>query len=174
MSDRNKCPVCRTEPVSMAPLAAYTDVLSVDCPHCGPFSISGSAAAVLRKMEEESRRKAAPLISYTLRRTQMTEERPLLKSGDIEQIIKTAKLPLPAEQADNLVCWLGANSDFGVSKRVGYSSHGAIIGTISEKGLRLILKGLEADGLITWRVSGPSRPAVQLAIASHPYAWAQR
>jgi class 3 adenylate cyclase len=132
--------------VPMAPRGARGDALSVDCPHCGLFSFTGSAAAVLRPLVGTDR----TLIGHALRRRQQTEKRPMLTSYLVQEILQTETLPTPTVQADNLIRWLGEHVKSGAVEIVTPETHGAILGTTGLPGLQLVLSGLEHAGLIEW------------------------
>jgi hypothetical protein len=83
----------------MAPMGASGDALSVDCPHCGLFSCTGTAVTVLRSLVGKDSRKAT-LVGHVLRRMQRTNKRPMLTSDLVQKILQTETLPTPAAQAD--------------------------------------------------------------------------
>jgi class 3 adenylate cyclase len=144
-------------------MEARGDTFSVDCPHCGSFTASGSTPAALPSLIGTDRRKAT-LIGHVLRRMQRTNSRPLLTSDVVKELLKTEALPTPAAQADNLVRWLGEHSEPGVIGIVSPESHGAIMGTSALPGLYLVLAGLKEAGLIVWNPTMGSEQPVQLTL----------
>lgn len=147
MPDQTPCPVCKATPVQTE---ARGDVLDVDCPHCGPYSISGTTISVLPGIIGKDRRKAV-LIGHALRQMQATDKRPSLTSDVAQRLVESFALPSVSAQADNLVRWLGDNCpDIGQMATVSLEKHGAFIGTTSLEGLHLILSGLRDAGLIKW------------------------
>lgn len=77
-----------------------------ECPRCGPYSLSGTAKAILAAniSREDS---VATKISYALYRMTKREQWAMLTSDLLENIIRNTELPRPLEQLDNLILWLG-------------------------------------------------------------------
>ncbi len=154
MLDHGPCPVCRS---ARSTLDAVGDIHSVVCPHCGAFSISGSALAVVPTLIGADKRRAT-LVGYVLRRMQRTNRRPRLTSDSLKRTMEKEKLPTPDVQADNLIRWLGDNTEPGRGVTISPRTHGAIVGFTNTEGVHLILRGLQEEHLIRWHaVFGPKQ-----------------
>ncbi len=99
----NPCPVCAT---ILKKDENRGDRHFFECPRCGPYSLSGTAKAILaaRLSREDD---VATKISYALYRMTKREMWAMLTSDLMENIIRSTKLPRPLEQLDNLILWLG-------------------------------------------------------------------
>jgi hypothetical protein len=91
----------------------------------------------------------APIFAHAIQRMQMAQEWPLLDAKTAEGILSTAVLPSVAEQADNLIRWLGEHLPGpGAFEQVSHEEHGAIVGTLDKEGFLFIVNGLEGVGLV--------------------------
>jgi len=96
----------------------------------------------------------AAALSHIIRKMQQTNvagelEWPSFTLDEIKQIIATARLPTPAEQADNLVIWLGDYlKDAGPPVPITFDEFKSKIGSSSEAGVAFIVRSLHEKGLI--------------------------
>ena len=97
------CPACKTE---LKSITTRDDMYFYECPRCGPYSLSGSAAAILPH-SLSSTADAATKLSYALYRMSRREPWAMLDSNLLENIVHNTELPRPIEQLDNLLLWLG-------------------------------------------------------------------
>jgi len=148
------CPVCLRMLFHEPRLSdTLNDAYFVNCPRCGEFDLTGTAKAVLEKMPGLTDEKRMGL-SHVLQKMHMTEDRPEINSDTVKKILETATLPTAREQADNLIRWLGDHSPEPGARVSAPDALEAIVGTISEDGLRFIIRSLEQDGLVVGG-SGP-------------------
>ncbi len=146
MSSNEKCPVCDNE-VERLEHDLATNVVQIDCPHCGNFALSGSLEVELRSLLKQQ--DAQPKLSHALRRSQESSARPFFDTYAAEAALKQP-LPRPREQADFLVRWLAENSPGpGEQVLVNYANNGAIVGAKSEPGFELVIDHLFECGLFT-------------------------
>ncbi len=148
------CPVCKTVlgPTSIAN-AAY-DRIQVACPNCGHYQLSRPAELRARPLLRDSPEFSA-ILAHNIRRMQRNNEWPLVGAEVIERIEKEGSLPDPAEQADNLLLWVGETQRYpgGVIRPFDYTTVAAVIGAFDAKGAKFIAESLRAKGLVQCDVS---------------------
>lgn len=161
------CPICKSGLSKEAdtPTGDYT---AYHCPHCGDFKLSGTLGATLpNKLAQAS--DAAHKLSHWLRRNQSSNKVPMITDLVADEIVKQP-LPRPHEQADLLVRWLGDNlAGPGEETHINFLKHGAIVGSKSPNGFRLVYKHLHSTGLLTGllsnEMSGDSGAHITLTFA---------
>lgn len=99
------CRVCRT-PAEYPGGTNYGRNIPVQCPRCGNFRFSGTAWETVGPSLGGDPFKIAK-VSLGLRRMQESKREPLLTSDLLTQLVEGTELPLPREQADNIILWLG-------------------------------------------------------------------
>lgn len=111
------CIVCGSPAFRMV---GSEDVVRVDCPRCGAFILSGSAAAVLPSVL------AAPpirrsLMSHALRQRPANSRLGTITTQDLPSFWARGRLPTPGQSADALIVWIGDHqptpSDFAEINR---------------------------------------------------------
>lgn len=149
------CPICSG---SLNGLPA--DAPSMDghyaffsCPRCGDFGLTGTSEITLPAMLDGDQRRIAKL-SYAVRRRQISEKWPKLTDEQCREIVEKGVLPSPAEQADNLIWWLGTHLPGpGEQVWVDANSHQGIIGSPTPAGVYFVLQSLRDSGLIDGSLS---------------------
>ncbi|MEW6613988.1 MAG: hypothetical protein AB1401_00730 [Thermodesulfobacteriota bacterium] len=145
MSDQ-KCPICSSI-VTEYKGRGYDDFHDYNCPVCGPFTITRKALYNLRS--ENLTEKKSAVLSYAIRRMQKQNSRPQIDSKILDKILENNYLPSPAEQADNLVLWIGDNIETpGLEIDVNPDLHKAIIGAINNHNFHFIVSSLIEQGLL--------------------------
>lgn len=99
------CPVCET---ALVKTERQGDRVFLECPRCGPYSLSSSAESMLQGALERTDGGRA-ILSYALYRMAKREQWAMLSSTLLENILANTALPSPMEQLDNLVLWYGEN-----------------------------------------------------------------
>lgn len=99
------CPVCESELVSSEKRG---DTAVFECPRCGPYSLSGTAEAILASTLKGVEN-GSYILSYTLYRMTKREPGVVVSSDVLGNILKNTLLPSPIEQLDNLILWFGQN-----------------------------------------------------------------
>lgn len=152
--DARDCPVCG-RPLSEPPSRRDrpgADLAFYSCRHCGRFGLTRHAAINLANsldLSHDSHGRRAPTFAHALQRMQMGQEWPLVDARTVAGILSTAVLPSVAEQADNLIRWLGEHLPGpGAFEQVSHEEHGAIVGTLDKDGFLFIVNGLEGTGLV--------------------------
>lgn len=145
------CPVCGYSEVKAE--TRNRDAQFVDCPVCGQFALLGMLVAGVDFSLKPGSLESA-VLSHAIRKmqpkhVQSIHERPTFVLDEINQIIKDARLPSPAEQADNFVVWLGDNLDgAGANIPVTYDRFKAIVGAKTGEGVAFVVRTLLDKGLI--------------------------
>ena len=146
-----KCPICDSD--LLEPSASTGgDATAFACPRCGRFILTGPLLASLAYLLSTDKEASAKL-SHVLRRASENGDKAMLTSDLAEAILKQP-LPRPREQADLLLRWLAEHVPTpGETIWVEPRTHGAIIGSSSWKGFRLVLDHMFAVGLLTGTLS---------------------
>lgn len=100
------CPVCSSELVKTE---TRGDRYFFECPRCGPFSLSGTAKAML-PTELERIRHGSSILSHALYKMTRREQWIMLKHTDIQRILSQTTVPQPQQQLENLILWFGHES----------------------------------------------------------------
>lgn len=99
------CPVCGT---ALLKEEDRDDRFFIDCPTCGPYSLSGSAMRML-EWQLRLRPDARALVGHVLYKMAAKEQWAMMSSDVLTAVVRDSSLPGPQEQLDNLVIWLGEN-----------------------------------------------------------------
>ncbi len=141
-----QCLVCDYD--LLEPSNKQSGITTYNCPNCGKFVLEKPNPFLLKAQKKENP-KAAAILSYSIRKMQIPDRLPGIDALRIKDILKNTKLPTPAEQADNLILWLGDNTeDPGGEKAISAKKHQAIIGAISHANVEYVLKSLFEEGLL--------------------------
>lgn len=145
MSDQ-KCPICSSV-VKESGKGGSADFHDYKCPVCGPFTITRTALHNLRS--ERITEKKSAILSHAIRRMQKQGSWPEIDSKILDIIMENNYLPSPAEQADNLILWLGDNIDApGIEISVNPDLHKAIIGAVNNNNFHFVVSSLIEKGLV--------------------------
>jgi hypothetical protein len=136
---RDRCPVCGTP--AETGRAIGRDAFQIRCPRCGPFILTGSAAAMLPSRFEGDGR-AAARTSHAIRSRTSEDDWVEIDSTLVDEL--TAQpLPAPPRQLTNLIAWLKQESGDTASARVDITdrnSLAAIVGAPDLDALEHILR----------------------------------
>jgi Domain of unknown function (DUF4145) len=99
---RDRCPVCETLAETGRPVGR--DAFQVRCPRCGPFILTGTAAAMLPSRLDADPR-AVARTSHAIR-SRTSEEDWLEIDSTLVDDLTTHPLPAPPRQLANLINWL--------------------------------------------------------------------
>jgi len=122
-----------------------------DCGHCGPYCLSGTAAAILRGTLTDDRPeipRIRAVLSHAVWRMSGGRNWAQINSVNLDRIIKENRLPSLPEQANNLVRWLGDNQTPGEGIDLDSEDFQTIIGAETVGGASFIIKYLCNVGLI--------------------------
>ncbi len=152
----DKCPICGSnieEPKSRHYKSDY--VYQYFCRRCGDFEVLGGFSHFLPETLDNDAEKIA-VISHWIRSKHESRsiddlrqyEMPLLDQKIVETILKQ-KPPNPAEQANNIIRWLGENIEApGDLIRLEPAKHQSIMGAITNIGFVWIIRHLINEGII--------------------------
>ena len=99
------------------------------------------------------------MISHAIRKMQKQNYWPEIDTKILDAILNNNYLPSPAEQADNLILWLGDNVEApGVEVGVDPNRHKAIIGAINNNNFHFIVNSLIEDGFVLSQRNTVKRP----------------
>lgn len=130
------CPVCRSE---LKKTENYQERVCYDCPRCGPYSLSLEVNQDLVWWLDRTINGAA-VLSYALyRMTKGRSDWPIVTTAQLKNILENTTLPLPKEQLDNFVVWLG-DSQSSTSHVVSITSQSAAAtGAVDINGVGFVL-----------------------------------
>lgn len=155
MSDQN-CPICSSI-VKETGRGGSADFHDYQCPVCGPFTITRTALHNLRSKNITEKKSA--VLSHAIQRMQKQNSWPEINSKMLKIIMENNYLPSPAEQADNLIVWIGDNIEApGIEIGVDPDLHKAIIGAINNDNLHFIVSSLIEQGLVLSKSLKVKRP----------------
>jgi hypothetical protein len=142
------CPICELADANEKP--TNRDSQQYRCIRCGDYELSGTAMAMLWRGLADNHRGRA-VLSHAVRKMQGVGKLPMIMSSLYEQILNANLLPKPAEQATNLLLWLGdaANESFkGVT--IAQEALQAIIGSADLDSVGYIAYHLRERNLISF------------------------
>jgi hypothetical protein len=147
-----KCPICDAE--TLTTLQHREEAMYCECPRCVRYALTGTAKLVLASSVSFDKVARAKLSHSVYRMAASNRQWPMIGSDLIQSILKDPiALPLPSEQLDNLIVWLG-NAQTGPGSRVlPASSTIAAIGALDENGLGFIASQAVGQGLIEGTVN---------------------
>ncbi|MBY3122634.1 hypothetical protein HFN65_25545 [Rhizobium laguerreae] len=143
------CVVCESE----AEIGRRGDIDQFRCERCGPFDISGSAAAVLKgrvkKATGERDELVVAKISHYIR-THTNEGAWLRVQSDMLDDMVTLKLPAPSKQLETLLRWMAEQAGDDHYRALEFSENEicAIIGAASPDAASEIIDDAQNSGLI--------------------------
>jgi len=142
----NACPLCQAV-LKSPPEPTDRDADRITCPRCGRYYLDGSFGAVLPRYAKEQPLNAA-LVSHIIRRAQAGSKPPLLDAGLWESTVANVPPPSPAEQAENLILWLGSvQSTPGEYWRIDLEAR-AVVGALSDGNFVWLLDHLIKRGVL--------------------------
>jgi hypothetical protein len=149
-----KCPICYVETLTTE--QHREDATYCECPRCVRYALTGTAKAVLASSASFDKIARAKL-SHSVNRMASGGQWPKLSSDLIQSILKDpTALPLPSEQLDNLIAWLGKAQPDPGSRAQPTSSAIAAVGALDENGLGYIASQAVDQGLIDGNVNRAS------------------
>lgn len=135
------CPVCELLGCTKGSGNLFT------CRNCGRFSLTAMAVAFLPNLLDHPKKRAA--LSHAIWKAQRMNSPLEIQSENVESMLKNNPLPMPSDQADYLILWLGAKANCPSEfTRVEYAEVPAKIGAIGVKGACYILDYLNRQELI--------------------------
>ncbi|WP_150125106.1 nucleoside 2-deoxyribosyltransferase [Aquaspirillum sp. LM1] len=145
------CPVCDSNAEKIHRTDGF-DGLTVDCPHCGSFSLCGSLVSTWPSQKANDPLAAAKL-SHAVRNAQTKNAITIVNTDMCNAILRTS-LPKPREQADLMIRWLAENyQEPGKEINLNYADHGAIIGSQSATGFVFTIDYMMQSGFLEGKVS---------------------
>lgn len=163
----SKCPVCNLD-VSVPGQRRYMGKPCENylCPRCGDYNIEASLAQFLPAKLGKDNKKIAVLSHWIRTKYESIKNKPpddqgfrqtiVLNPDLIEDIIKRPP-PNPAEQADNIVRWLGENAKgYGEYLSLGIVNDLSIIGSATPSELAWVARHLIDSGVIEGTITNTS------------------
>lgn len=150
---KNSCPICGSN-INNVPNLHHT-IIDYYCPKCGDFAVENILLQFLPGILGRDIKKIA-FLSHWIRSKHKSKtsdnsrqyEIPRLNVNLVETILKQ-KPPNPAEQANNIIRWLGENIEApGEYLRLEPAKHQSIMGAITTNGFMLVIKHLINSGII--------------------------
>ncbi len=148
MSDN--CPVCQTALNGKKPTrnAAFSDY-AYDCPRCGKFMFKFMESDLDFMGPDNHPRDNdwRSVLSHHIRKMQRNDKDVVLNADLVEAILKKTP-PSLNEQINNIIRWIGQNTNHGEGAEINIATHQSIMGARNRDGFGFVLEHLEARGLI--------------------------
>lgn len=155
-----KCPVCD---LILEDTGRSGDKYQYHCLRCGKYLLTRTAKATLANgfLNAEDLRRA--VLSHVIRKMQARTDWPLLDSHSCKQILQQTSLPKPAEQARNLLLWLGQAAEASDSMvTIPCETLQAIIGGRQPDSVYYVGNHLQNKGLIWYDRTDTSKATPSL------------
>ena len=145
------CPLCQAL-LTRPPEPTSRDAERFTCPRCGRYDLDGSFPAILPRFAKEQPQHAA-IVSHVIRRSQAGGTPPFLDASLWETTVANVPPPSPAEQAENLILWLGSVQPTpGEYLRIDFGAR-AVVGALSDGNFVWLLEHLIKSGLLDGSLS---------------------
>ena len=166
----SNCPIC-AENLVADPAASDAGGATYHCPNCGRYSLTSTFQAVLQASMEGPRR--AAVLSHAIRRMQRESQAPRISDRLAQQIWQEGRLPIAAEQSDNLILHLGTSlSEPGARINLNPRELRAVLGAVTADGAGWVLASCEKQNLIEGIVTQSlSEPTQVLHATLSPAGW---
>lgn len=141
------------------------------CARCGDYRLSATAEACLPLTLDENP-KGRAILSHSIQRMQREGDWPLINSYTYEQILQNGSLPKPAEQAANLILWLGESAEAGDSEvTVPCETLQAIIGGREPHSVYYVADHLVSQSLVAYDRTDTSKSTPPLKFRMTFQGW---
>jgi hypothetical protein len=140
------CPICNEMYASSSSPGENTHYR---CPQCGEFVLTMIARRTLEALLA-NQSNSRIILSYTIRKMQGNEP-PTLDHCKIKAILTNNRLPSLREQENNLIHYLGNNSNPGVKISMDLSLLFGVVGSINGAGIEFVITHLQESGFLTHR-----------------------
>lgn len=145
-----QCPVCKAEAKNVD---RRDDRYLYDCARCGPYSISGSADAMLPSWLDRHPHNPA-ILSHVLCRMTRREQWAQLSGPLLQAILAENRLPTPREQLNNLIMWLGEVQDSPGDEIDDVEPAISAVGAADRKGLIFVIEQAQHQGMVNALLQG--------------------
>jgi len=151
-----KCLICETEEQEKKINVRGINYFEVTCPRCGIFRVDGNTADLINEHYRELRDDKIKynnkiVLSHLVAKSLEASKANFfnLTKEFFEENKNNVELPNPAEQADNLIMYIGTHARFHTDQvQVSPLKLTAIIGAYKEKSITLITNELQKQELI--------------------------
>jgi len=141
-----KCPICD---LPLEEKGASGDLYQYRCMRCGTFQLVGTVKAILPHQFSDADDLQKAVLSHAIRKMQANTDWPILNSYSLKQILQQTSLPKPAEQARNLLLWLGQAAEASDSKvTIPCETLQAVVGGRRPDSVYYVANHLQNQGLI--------------------------
>jgi len=147
MSDN--CPICKSPSSDNENQPPKTgDREYFNCSRCGEFILSRSVlqGIIAHSLLNDDQEKIT-VISHSIRKMQGKGEIPYLDSYLVDRLLQN-NLPNLSEQINNLILWLGKETNSGETVMIDASLHQSIMGAKTPSGFSFVINHLISLGLI--------------------------
>ncbi len=166
-----ECAVCGNNKCELVPGGPYNTPIR-DCPRCGGYVVLGTANHILPALLSNKSIDRS-VLSHLIRKGQRLDEPVAIFESDLQGYRNAPPLPRPAEQAANLILWIGDNQHsedaFASSSIESLAAMvGARISGAAENAFQWLLNQLESEN---WFVSRPGDPGGRLSLRLRMEGW---
>ena len=145
----NPCVVCGTGMKQPGKLDTDNLTWYFPCPNCGDYIVESGPYITLKDDDHSQRERA--ILAHEIWKMHKNEKVPKLDKRRFDNIRENCTLPSPAEQADNLILWLGDElMEQGHGKYIELNSYvlRGRIGAQDNQGSYFIIKSVQEKGLL--------------------------
>lgn len=158
---KKKCPIC-TLPLDDE--GRKENIHQYRCMRCGAFRLTTNTKSLLRYEFSSDNDLKRTILSHAIQRMQSNTEWPLLDNVSYKKILHQNSLPKPAEQARNLLLWLGKTAEASDSTiTISCEELQATIGGRQPDSVYYIASHLQNQHLITYQRTDNSKATPPLA-----------
>jgi hypothetical protein len=141
------CPVCGSDAERGQ---GSRDAVQVRCPRCGPFTITGTALAMLASRLDGNERSRARA-SYAIRSVTSEEHWLEIDSTSVDKLVGSP-LPRVERQIDNFLKWMSYKLDddhMGIVQLPDVIDHLAgVVGAVDSERIEALMSAMQKEGLI--------------------------
>jgi len=142
------CPICEEMYVESSETTGRST--HYRCRRCGDFILTSTARAMLQ-VPLDDYPNGRILLSYSVRRMQGNTP-PTLDHKTVKAILANSSLPSLREQENNIILYLGNNSNPGKTTIISRGHLIAVSGSVNHEGLGFIISHLKQSGLLNHSV----------------------
>ncbi len=153
------CPICGTDLETELASLGSSSLDTGECIRCGSFSLAYDAVGALETVRSSDRfRRFVPVLSFVVRQLTLTRGGVHIDHDWLYRLYEEGRsLPEPAEQATNVLRWLGRHTKAGLALDLPVPFGMAIVGCEDSLTVRWVVDYLVDAGLVAARTVNRER-----------------
>lgn len=142
-----ECPICKTRTAKVEGVDYLEQEILIDCQTCGVFSLTDLAFSTVKQKIQQKNFFSA-VLGYYIRRMQTQNTAPPKITDKLIEEFFNRNLPSTADQADNLILWVGDQTETGENLPINGSQQYTYVGANLDYGMHYLVRGLQDSGLL--------------------------